>query len=143
MSDRRDVESGSDPGVYTPKELAAGEEASTPTDAVGGRVGGEGAGVAGLGATTESQTGGALTSHMQTHESEADLPATGIGGGGALVVGGPYSNPYAEPAAVDDRAGLDRDLQTTASPTADRLDQDDLGTRGQATTEYERDRMAP
>ena len=36
MSDRRDVERGSYPGVYTPKELAAGEEASIPTDAVGG-----------------------------------------------------------------------------------------------------------
>ncbi len=109
-----------------------------PTDALGGRVGGEGAGVTGLGATTESQTGGALTSGLGTQEAQADLPATGLGEVGAVVVGGPHSNPYGEVAAVDDRAGLDDDLTIPGAASLG-----DTGLAGGALTEADRDRLAP
>ncbi|MDQ5854520.1 MAG: hypothetical protein M3380_21105 [Chloroflexota bacterium] len=138
MSDRS-RSGNADEQAYTPDELAAGEaEARMPTDALGGRVGGEGAGVTGLGATTESQTGGALTSGLGTQEAQADLPATGLGEVGAVVVGGPHSNPYGEVAAVDDRAGLDADLTIPGAASLG-----ETGLEGGALTEADRDRLAP
>jgi len=129
-----------DEQAYTPHELAAGvHEAGTPTDAVGDRVGGEGAGVAGLGATTKSQTGGALSTHMRTREGEGDMPGTGPGVAGVTLVGGQDSNPFGDPAEVDDRAGLD----VSTHKVTDRADTADPGLEGPALTEAERDRLAP